>query len=343
MHLKHKVATAILAALAMAASSAAGAASRPTHAMYAGHVHRGTNEGMIASPDCDPLSEWDNQDHYLLPGMSNFTVARHTSHVGFGPASEVIGTTPEAIHRNFLKVVTENFANAGTATRVARLSDRELAAIGSQARSGAPAERASLLKLFATRLDDRSLVRIARAFGREATEAAVHAYARKATREAFDGQVAGLRAGTGDGGGWGGGGTSTYPRPNLNMTLREIYLEFRTAPVGSLSPSAALAETSMYAGGWLYVSWKAGNWLGDGIYELISTFAPGLDDAIGGTVANMIENMWLATDDVEQGQYEAGLDDLFGLPVTGSSDPSGDWDVSAWMVDYYSWSGTCGY
>jgi hypothetical protein len=212
-----------------------------------------------------------------------------------------------------------------------------------------PAERATLLKLFAQRLDDRSLVRIARAFGRAPTEAAVHAYAGKTIRDAFDGAIAGFKAPPegGGGGGGGGGGTSgggsSYPRPNLNMTLEEIYLEFRTAPVGSLTPSAALAETSMYAGGWLYLSWKVGEKVGDEIYQLISTYDPALDAAIGEIIGSMIENMWLATDAVEQGHYEAAFDDLFGWPVTTSSDPWGDWDVSDLMIDYYNWSNTCGY
>lgn len=360
MHLKHKMAAAFLAVLAMAASSAADAASRPTHATHAGHdVYRGSNQGLLASPDCDPFHDWDSDlgtTNYLSPDPSaSPTHGRGaTMH---GAAAQVIGTTPEAIHRNFLKVVTQNLANAGTATRVARLSDRELAAIARHAAQGAPSERAGLLKLFARRLDARALVRIARAFGRAPTEAAVHAYAGRATRDAFDGEIAGIIAAPDDGGGDTGGtggtggtgttggaiGGSTYPRPNLNMTLEEIYLEFRTAPVGSLSPSASLAETSMYAGGWLYASWKVGNWLGDGIYALISTYAPGLDAAMGNTIASVIENMWLASDAVDQGHYEAALDDLFGLPVTTSSDPWGDWDISVPMIDYYNWSGTCGY
>jgi hypothetical protein len=348
MHLKHKTAAAILAVLAMAASAGVDAAPQTAKST---HHARSANQGMQAPPsggDCDPLSDWVDlgTTNYLLPGSFHAHVSGNRSMRG--AAAQVIGTTPEQIHRNFMHVVTQNLANAGTATRVARLSDRELSGIAGYAQQATPAERAKLLKLFAQRLDGRSLMRIARAFGRAPTEAAVHAYAGKTTREAFDGQVAGFRAPPPEGGGGGTGGTSStggssYPRPNLNMTLKEIYLEFRTAPVGSLSPSAAFAETAMYAGGWLYASWKVGNWVGDGFYDLISTYDPDLDAAIGGIVANVIENMWLATDAVEDGHYEAALDDLFGLQVTRSSDPWGDWDISAPMINYYNWSGTCGY
>ena len=44
-----------------------------------------------------------------------------------------------------------------------------------------------------------------------------------------------------------------------------------------------------------------------------------------------------------EGHYEAALDDLLGWPVTTSSNPWGDWDISVPMIDYYNWSGTCGY
>jgi hypothetical protein len=351
MHLKHKTAAAILAVLAMAASSAAGAASHPAHAMHAGHdAHRGTRQGMIASPDCDPFSDWDDQTHYLLPGAPQSPVAWHTPRVDIGSAAQVIGTTPEAIHRNFLKVVTRNFENAGTASRVARLSDRELAAIARHAAQGAPAERAGLLKLFATRLDARALVRIARAFGRAPTQAAVHAYAGRATRDAFAGQIAGIRSAPDDGGGGTGGtgGTTSYPtpsppRPTVDMTLEEIYLEYRTAPIGSLSPAGALAETAQFAGLRLTLAYGTGYWIGTQISTLIQFFAPDVDNAIGATIGTMIDEFWTASSEVEQGHFEAAFDELFGFPVTSSSDPSGDWDIAAPMVEYYQSTDSCVY
>lgn len=354
MHLKHKMAAAIVAVLAMAASSTVGAA--PHTPAKVGYTR--TQQGLIADPgDCDPFADWDSETggesdgdngttNNLLPGLSGPSARGHHA---ASTAAQVIGTTPEAIRHNFTGVVTRNLANAGTASRVARLSDKELHAIARHAAQGTPAERAGLLKLFATRLDATALVRIARAFGRAPTEAAVHAYADKPTRDAFDRDVAGLMASDPEEDEGGSGGTTTPypspspPRPTVDMTLEEIYLEYRTAPVGSLSPSGALAETSQFAGVRLSAAYGAGYAVGSGISWLIQNYAPDLNDAIGETIASMIENFWEASSDVEQGHFEAAFDQLFGFPVTSSSDPWGDWDIDMPMVDYYQYSDTCGY
>lgn len=343
MHLKHKMAAAIVAALAMAVSSGIDAAPRTPS-----KVAPATTPGLMASPsDCDPFSDWDNDlgtTNNLLPGPSGSSIHRHRAMSG--AAAQVIGTTPEAIHRNFMKVVTDNLANAGTASRVARLSDKELAAIARHAAQGTPAARAGLLKLFATRLDARALVRVARAFGRAPTAAAVHAYADKSTREGFDQGVAGLMAPDPDEGGGGGGGGTTSPappRPTIDMTLEEIYLEFRTAPLGGLSVEASLAETAMFVGRYLRSPAGWGVAAGTTIHFLIEEFDPGLDDDIGGTIDAMIENFWEAADEVQQGHFEAAFDSLFGFPVTSSSDPWGDWDISDPMMFYYQSTDTCGW
>lgn len=357
MHFKQKMAVAIAAALALAASSGARAApgSGPRTATS-------THQGLVASPKtCDPFADWDWMIDPDGSGGSNggddSTTNDLVSRVrggapiggrllaGGSSAAQVIGTTPEAIHRNFSGVVTRNLANAGTAGRIAQLSDRELAAIAGYVSQGAPADRTALLKLFATRLDASALVRVARAFGRAPVTAAVHAYSDRAVRDAYDTGVAGLVAAPGEGSG--GGGTPypspSPPRPTIDMTLREIYLEYRTAPVGSLSPQASLAETSMFAGRYLGGSFTLGTIVGTGIRALIVEFAPGLNDAIGDTIGSMIENFWLATDEVQQGHFEAAFDDLFGFPVTNSSDQRGDWDITAPMLFYYQSTSSCGW
>jgi hypothetical protein len=127
------------------------------------------------------------------------------------------------------------------------------------------------------------------------------------------------------------------------MTLEEIYLEFRTAPVGSLSPAGALAETAQFAGMRLSAAGWAGTQIGGAISWLIQNYAPELDNAIGATIATMFDNFWLATDEVQQGHYEAAFDDLFGFPVTWSSNPWGDWDITTPMVFYYQATGSCGW
>lgn len=351
MHFKHRMAMAVTVALAaVAASPAIHAAPHAQRAQPAPgwHATQGLQESS-GGGGCDPFSDWDWDWAYYngtpliggpaagAPPTSRWSAAGRAS--ATGAAARVIGTAPEAIERNFIGVVTRNLANAGMAGRIARLSDRELDGIARHAAHGAPSDRAALLKLFATRLDGASLVRVAHAFGRAPVEAAVRTYADPATRAAFAIGIAGLAPPPPEGG----GGGSSYPRPNLNMTLEEIYLEFRTAPVGSLTPSAALAETAMYAGTWLYASYKVGQVVGNELHQLILTYDPSLDGAIGATIGSMIENFWMATGAVEQGHYEAAFDDLFGFSVTWSSDPFGDWDISTPMVEYYQSSGTCGF
>jgi hypothetical protein len=353
MHLKHKTAVALLATLALAAPGGAHAATRTPRM---GHA---PVQGLLASPaTCDPFADWDDDpdgsggssggddstSNDLLPGFPYSPGASHQAIAG--SAAHVIGTTPAEIEHRFVRVITANLANAGTGSRIAHLSDKELAAIARHAGQGAAADRAELLKLFATRLDVASLVRTARAFGRDPVQAAVHAYSSPGIQAAFDAAVAGLAAPPPEGGG--GSGTSPYPspsppRPTVDMTLEEIYLEYRTAPVGSLSPAGALAETAQFAGYRLSAAYASGYFIGKGISWLIETYAPNLNDAIGATIGSMIENFWDASGEVEIGHYEAAFDDLFGFPVTNSSDPWGDWDLCDPMMYYYQTTNTCGY
>lgn len=353
MHFKHKMAMAVTVAFAtMSTSPALHAAAR--HAPPTAN-HR-ASQGLQAPPDgggyrCDPFADWDWP--YLNGTPLVGGTAGKGGHAAFGAiapgsdstatAARVIGTTPEAIQRNFIGVVTRNLANAGTASRVARLSDRELGAIARHAAQGTPLDRAALLKLFATRLDGASLVRVAHAFGRAPVEAAVRAYADPATRSAFAIGIAGLEPPPEGGDGGGTNPSPSPPRPTVDMTLEEIYLEFRTAPVGSLSPAGALAEAAQFAGMRLSAAGWAGTEVGGAISWLIQTYAPELDNAIGGTIATMFDNFWSATDDLQQGHYEAAFDDLFGFPVTWSSDPWGDWDITTPMVFYYQSTGSCGW
>ncbi|TAA44924.1 hypothetical protein EA655_08485 [Pseudoxanthomonas winnipegensis] len=127
------------------------------------------------------------------------------------------------------------------------------------------------------------------------------------------------------------------------MTLEDIYLDFRTAPVGNLSATSALSETAIFAASRLAPAAAAGTAIGTGISYLIQTYDPSLDDAIGGTIAASLDNFQAAGSDIEKGHYESAYDDMFGFPLTNSFAPLGDWDVSSFMVDYYSSGGGCGW
>jgi hypothetical protein len=364
MHFRQKMIVAAMAAIALGISPGLHAGNRPPAPDQA--AARGAaplpprdtgGQGLMAS--CDPFQyPWvdapinddvpDDGDKFRADGgrtTGGRRLAAAAAPLMLGApdaASLVIGRTPAEIDRNFIGVVTRNFESGGAAGRVARLSDHELSAIAEIVARGPGSERAGLLKVFATRMDAQSLLRVARAFGREPVTAAVNAYATPEVREDFD------RMSVLDGGEEGGGGDSPYPspsppRPTIDMTLREIYLEYRTAPVGSLSPSASFAETAMFAGERLSKAGAAGAAIGTAIHYLIEEFAPELDDAIGGTIGAMLDNFWTASTQFEQGHYESAFDSLFGFPVTWSSYPSGDWDVSAPMLFYYQSASTCGW
>ncbi|MDT9000392.1 hypothetical protein RQP53_14045 [Paucibacter sp. APW11] len=64
------------------------------------------------------------------------------------------------------------------------------------------------------------------------------------------------------------------PAPNIDFTIKQIYLDYRTAPVGSLSVRAALYETASFVGSRLTTSFAAGYAVGTAINNLWSTYAP---------------------------------------------------------------------
>ncbi len=94
----------------------------------------------------------------------------------------------------------------------------------------------------------------------------------------------------------GGGG----PSPTVGMTLYEIYLDFRTAPIGSLSVSGALYETASFAGSKLfgpYGAFTTGYALGTALSDLIQNYAPDLWVDIGEYVAADVDALSYGLDD----------------------------------------------
>jgi hypothetical protein len=79
----------------------------------------------------------------------------------------------------------------------------------------------------------------------------------------------------------------------LEYTIYEIYLSFRTAPVGSLSVRAALYETAVFAGSRLATAFSAGYAVGTALSQLIQIYAPDLHDSIGHGIYNVVD--WLGS------------------------------------------------
>jgi hypothetical protein len=239
------------------------------------------------------------------------------------PDNVVQGTTPEQIKARFASVIEGNFANGAAENIIRHLSDRELTDLAARYNENTEAARRPLLAIFATRLTDQSLVRVASAFGKSAVTNAVNTYSSAEMKAAALPQIASLP-------------TKIQPMtaPTTDMTINEIYLEFRTAPVGSVGPASALSETAMFAASRISVAAWAGYAIGTQISNAIETYDPSLSDAIGGTVAGMVNQVQNAGSDIKEGQVEKALDDLFGNPVWNSGDYSGDYDVSYPMFDF---------
>jgi hypothetical protein len=229
------------------------------------------------------------------------------------------GQTPKEIHDRFATIIEHNF-NTSTANLVDRLHDDELASLAERYADATGGQTAPLLDRMASTLPAGSLTRVAQAFGYKATAAAVARKAPPQVAGEFLAAMAGSDAAAVSG--------PQRAAPTVDMTINEVYLEFRTAPVGSLSVSGALAETAMFVGGRLAFAYSTGYAVGTGIRWLLENYAPSVDNAIGAGVASVVDSLSRATDYVEQGQLEQDLDGLFGSPIESSGDYSGDWDVS---------------
>ena len=72
---------------------------------------------------------------------------------------------------------------------------------------------------------------------------------------------------------------------------------------------------------------------------VIEAYAPDLEDAIGGTVANMLEQIHNARNDIAAGKLEQSVDDLFGKPIAYND--AGDFDVNQEAADHFAESGGC--
>jgi hypothetical protein len=243
--------------------------------------------------------------------------------------------TPDQIHAAFVKQIERNFSGAHGRAITRRLTDKELADVASRydALNG-NVQAPVLLDELVANAENTDLVRLSNAFGLErvhqlvrvrATPSVAMAYERwysatpKAATLPTSNAVMIAAAG---------------PAPTVDMTIEEIYLEFRTAPVGSLSVEGSLAEAGIFMASRLTPAALVGAAVGAELNQLIDTYDPSLGDAIGGTEYNIMQAVSAAQGDFAQGRYEQSIDDLFGSSIQDSRDWSGDWDVSYSMSVY---------
>lgn len=274
-----------------------------------------------------------------------FSITRATAHITkdfnysgkpvFQSRTSRLGTTPDEIHVNFASIIESNFQNGSAEHVLNNLSERELSDLAVFYAARTQGKTQPLLKILAQRLSDQALIRVAKVFGTEQVSAAVSSYAAPNVQSAFNTRIASMSESADLSQQTSNLATPMQgPAPSVDMTLNEIYLEFRTAPVGSLGVRAAMSETALFAASRLYPAYLAGTAIGTEISSLIETYDPSLNDAIGGTVAGMVDAANQSWNELKQGQYQASFDELFGYPVSNSGNPAGDFEEFEPM-DYY--------
>jgi hypothetical protein len=134
------------------------------------------------------------------------------------------------------------------------------------------------------------------------------------------------------------GGPSHFKRtsPTIHYTLYEIYLSYRTAPVGALGVNGALFETALFASSRLSLAYGAGHAIGTGLSYLIQTYAPALHNSIGSTIYNVVDwisSAWSTNNIYQIGYQQQNSSGVFQLGSTGYFFPaSSDFDIT------YEWN-----
>lgn len=236
-----------------------------------------------------------------------------------------------AIHSMFPQLIEQNFAQLrgdGAGRLLASMTPDELRALaGAYAAAAGPQGR--LLDLFALRLTGRDMGRLTPYFGYEPVYEALwrsapnksNEFEQFAATDVASGGIAVMSAGV-----------------NVDMTIPEIYLSFRTAPIGSLGVAAALYETAAFASRNLTLAYGSGYAVGTALSWTIQTYAPSLHDAIGSFIYNIVNSISQAVGTSALGQAQATASLSFGLGSLGGTFSSTGGDflvVRAWQT----WSG----
>lgn len=212
------------------------------------------------------------------------------------------------MQRNFRTAIEQNIAlcTPAQANRLfLQLSSKEISLLGErynkhtrdQGRPGA------FLTLAAQRLNPTNLAKLIPQFGYSdvyAAATAVSAQKGLATVSHFDANAATLQAS---------GLRSTMRQPSvqtnasigmLDYTIEEIYLSFRTAPVGALTPAAAAYETATFIGARLATSFGAGYAVGTVIANVWSTNFPDSWTRSSNLVGTTVDKIGTYLDKIKQ-------------------------------------------
>ncbi len=280
---------------------------------------------------------------------------------------KVTGDKNAAIHAAFPQIIEQNFAQLDALhmeALVNTLSDQELsdlAQLYANATSDISAPK-RLLNVMSHRLSAQHLGRISRHFGFADVYEAINTQAPAkrndfiaASHPNYRGPAVGERRFGPDGSfapQLSGKLKTTAYRPYvdrpqrmqpvgfgqfLNYTPYEIYLDFRTAPIGALGVTGALWETSVVLSSTLLTAYGTGYAIGQYVVApLIETYAPSLYNSIGSvvnSVVNTLSSSW-GISTTAQGQAQRATAPVFqstGLQIDSFSCLGGDYGAaSSW-------------
>lgn len=271
------------------------------------------------------------------PGPTAVALALRSRPLGLHAGSHGGLDAPRAIHLNFARLVEYNLARLAPqrfsalwhdltpaeTTALAQLYDQS-----AQDAGGSP----RLLAIVAERASIEVLGRVAGAFGVERVFSATAS----AAPEKLPALAAAFSAGAGSLPGP--AVVATTSGPTIDYTLHEIYLSYRTAPVGSLSVPSSIYMTARYAAPQLLLAWGTGYGAGRVMAPLVERYAPSLWTAIGSTVHHTIELLGRTYDSLTTALYErqAAIDfRLSGQPFFELQGTGGDFGVVwNWHIVY---------
>jgi hypothetical protein len=281
--------------------------------------------------------------------LSRAILSRKLMRIDQGSAAGADVTT--AIHRNVPQLLEQNFAALDVPrmsrmlANLQRLEWDHLATLYMDAIATPPGKQPYLLDILALRLSAQQLATLTPHFGTTMVRAAVSRSA-PAKLKAMLVETGGVQllAPPRPGrqlGPSAGPVTNAGAGPYLNLTPYEIYLSFRTAPVGALGVTGALYESTMLISGQLVLAYGIGYAVGSMITPLIQTYAPSLWDTIGGVLYGIVQNMSSALDTFTLGAAQFAGSASFDLGSTAQlmQSTGGDFGVAN---PWNTWAGSVG-
>ena len=306
----------------------------------------------------------------VVAGVASVSVAHAKPHIGDLPKDAISrdilshrlakidqgaprGMNPSyTIHLNFPQLIEQNFAalDAQSAARLFdNLSDRELGDLAqlyttATSDSGHPPK---ILAVLAQRLDGARLGRASQHFGFAPVYEAVTIFSAHKSLEfqrnsqiAFSAPIPGRPLSLSRGKVVSNGfiGPNAGVGEFLNYTPFEIYLAFRTSPIGALGAAGAAYETTVLMSGALGQAFGLGYAVGSLLAPVLQTYAPNLYEAIGGTLNQVIENIMSTPPATPaRGDAEKSGAEVFSLDPIASNeiyDTGGDYEVASDWRDY---------